>query len=84
MPTEADRALDDAIRGVAVAEEWTGVITGWVVFVGFVDTTGEGEDQSGIATIYPEGHQAWHTSLGIVEGGRLRMRQQFLTEYRDD
>jgi hypothetical protein len=74
---EATAALDKAINDLAVAEEWTGVITGWVVLAGFVDMD-EGEEHSGVAIALPEGYLAWPHALGIVEAGRLRMQQQYL------
>jgi len=72
-----ENAIDDAITAHAQAEEWTGVITGWVVIASVVDHDGNGE-ASGVALIYPGGSMPWPQALGIVEAGRLRMRQSFL------
>ena len=76
-PKEATAALDQAIHDLAVAEEWTGVITGWVVLASFVDVD-DGAEGSGVAIALPDGTLPWPHALGIVEAGRLRMHQQYL------
>lgn len=75
---EATHALDQAITDLSIAEEWTGVITGWVVLAAFVEVDGGGKDCSGVAIALPDGYMAWPQALGIVEAGRLRLQKDYL------
>jgi hypothetical protein len=74
-----ENAIEQAVTEHAKAEKWPGVIAGWVVLVALVDHD-SADESSGVATIYPGGDMPWHSALGIVEAGRARMHQQFLTE----
>ena len=71
-----ENAIDEAITAHAVAEGWTGVITGWVVLASTVDHDGD-DEVSGIAQIYPGGSMSWIQALGILEAARIRMHEQF-------
>ena len=72
-----ENAIDDAITAHAQAEEWTGVVTGWVVIASVVDHDGT-DEASGVMLIYPGGSMPWPQALGIIEAGRLRMHAQFI------
>jgi hypothetical protein len=69
-------AIDDAIREYMAAKGVNSVVTGWVAIVSTSGHDGETET-SGIHLVYPNGTQPWHTALGLIEGGRLLLHQEF-------
>jgi hypothetical protein len=71
-----ENAIDDAIRAHLDAEGETGVVAGWVTLVAIVDHD-DGDNTSGLHTIYPGGDMPWPMALGIVEMGRLRLQAGF-------
>lgn len=70
-------AIDEAITAHARADGYTGAIAGWIVIAPTIDYDADGDEISGLITIYPRGSMPWHSALGIVEAARIRMHHQY-------
>lgn len=70
-------AIDEAITAHMQAEEWTGVVTGWIVLVATVDHDGE-DECSGVCRIHSGGSMQWPMALGLIEAARAKMHADFV------
>jgi hypothetical protein len=70
-----ENAIDDAIRTHGAAQDWGGVISGWVVIATIADHDGQ-DDTSAVRTVTPGG-MGWPLVLGSIEAARIVLHKKW-------
>lgn len=76
MSHGTENAIDDAVRAHSEAEGWPGVVTGWITIVATTQYL-DGEEGSGVRTVFPGGGISWPMTLGMVEAARIVLHKKF-------
>lgn len=81
MTTPAEKQVDEAISA-AVSENHPGhFVTGWVALAAVIGAENADGESSGVVWYIPDGMH-WAQLLGLIEAVRLRLRQQYLDEFK--